>query len=60
MIKDHFPLASLVAAGLPLALGNGSLFILTFAAIIGALPLVYGRDVDQVVRATVARSGRRH
>ena len=26
------------------------------AAIIGALPLVYGRDVDQVVRATVGRS----
>ncbi|HTN49506.1 MAG TPA: hypothetical protein VMK32_08760 [Burkholderiaceae bacterium] len=55
MIKQHFPFAGLVAAALPLALGNGSLFIMTLAAIIGAMPLVYGRDVDQVVRATVAR-----
>jgi hypothetical protein len=58
MIKEHFPMASLLAAGLPLALGNGALFIMSMAAIIAALPLVYGRDVDQVVRATVARIDR--
>lgn len=60
MIKEQFPLASLVAAALALALGDGSLFILTLAATICALPLVYGRDVDQVVHATFARhDGRR-
>jgi hypothetical protein len=58
MIKEHFPMASLLATGLPLALGNGALFIMSMAAIIAALPLVYGRDVDQVVRATVARIDR--
>jgi hypothetical protein len=58
MIKEHFPLASLLASGLPLALGNGSLFIMSLAAIIAALPLVYGGDVDQVVNATVARIDR--
>jgi hypothetical protein len=56
MIKEHFPLAALAMTGLPLALGNGSLFVISLAAVIGTLPLVYGRDVDQVVRATVARS----
>lgn len=55
MLKEHFPLASLVATGIPLALGDGALFIMSLAAVIGALPLVYGPDVDQVVRATVAR-----
>ena len=58
MIKEHFPLASLLASGLPLALGNGSLFIMSMAAILAALPLVYGDDVDQVVNATVARIDR--
>jgi hypothetical protein len=58
MIKEHFPMASLLATGLPLALGNGALFIMSMAAIIAALPLVYGRDVDKVVRATVARIDR--
>jgi hypothetical protein len=58
MIKDHFPMASLLATGLPLALGDGSLFILSMAAVIAALPLVYGPDVDQVVGATVARLDR--
>jgi hypothetical protein len=55
MLKEHFPLASLVATGMPLALGDGALFIMSLAAVICALPLVYGPDVDQVVRATVAR-----
>ena len=55
MLKDHFPLAALVATGLPLALGDGALFVVSFAATIAAMPLVYGRDVDQVVQATVAR-----
>jgi len=55
MLKEHFPLASLVATGIPLALGNASLFIMSLAAVIGSIPLIYGRDVDQVVRATVAR-----
>jgi hypothetical protein len=54
-IKQHFPLAALVATGLPLALDNGALFVVACAALICALPLVYGGDVDQVVNATVAR-----
>jgi len=44
--------------GLPLALGDGALFIMSMAAVIVSLPLVYGGDVDQVVRATVARIDR--
>jgi hypothetical protein len=56
MIKEHFPLASLVAIGLPLALDDGALFIMALTAVIASLPLVYGRDVDQVVKATVARN----
>jgi hypothetical protein len=55
MIKDHFPMASLLATSLPLALGDGALFILSMAAVIASLPLVYGPEVDQVVGATVAR-----
>jgi len=58
MMREHFPMASLLATGLPLALGNGALFIMSLAAIIAALPLVYGRDVDQIVRATIARTDR--
>jgi hypothetical protein len=54
-LKEHFPLAALVATGLPLALDDGALFVLASAALICALPLVYGGDVDQVVNATVAR-----
>lgn len=54
MIKEHFPLAALVATGLPLALGDGALFIMSLSAVIASLPLAYGRDVDQVVAATVA------
>jgi hypothetical protein len=53
MIKEHFPLAALVATGLPLALGDGALFIMNLSAVIAALPLVFGREVDQVVAATV-------
>ena len=56
MIKEHFPLASLVAIGLPLALGDGALFIMSLTAVIASLPLVYGSDVDDVVQATVARN----
>jgi hypothetical protein len=55
MIKQHFPMASLVATGVPLALGDGALFIMALTAVIASLPLVYGREVDQVVRETVAR-----
>jgi hypothetical protein len=58
MIKEHFPMAALLATGLPLALGDGALFIMSLAAMIAALPLVYGRDVDQVVSTTVARTDR--
>jgi len=47
-----------VVDGLPLALGDGALFIMSMAAVIVSLPLVYGGDVDQVVRATVARIDR--
>jgi hypothetical protein len=55
MIQEHFPLAALVTTALPLALGNGALFILSFVGMIVMLPFVYGRDVDQIVEATVAR-----
>jgi hypothetical protein len=55
MFRDHFPLAALVTTGLPLALGDGALFILSFAGVILMLPLVYGQTVDEVVEATVAR-----
>jgi hypothetical protein len=58
MIKDHFPMAALLTTGLPLALGDGALFIMGMAAVIASLPLVYGPDVDQVVDATVARRDR--
>lgn len=58
MIKEHFPMAALLATGLPLALGDGALFIMSLAAMIAALPLVYGRDVDQVVSTTVAPTDR--
>ena len=58
MIKHHFPMVSLLVTGLPLAVGNLSLCIISMAAVIAALPLVYGRDVDQVVGATVARIDR--
>jgi hypothetical protein len=54
-LKQHFPLAALVATGLPLAAGDGALFIVACAALICALPLVYGGDVEQVINATVAR-----
>jgi hypothetical protein len=40
MIKHHFPMASLLVTGLPLAAGNLSLFIISMAAVIAALPLV--------------------
>jgi hypothetical protein len=56
MIQEHFPLAALVTTALPLALGNGALFIVSFAGIIVMLPFVYGRDVDQIVEASVART----
>jgi len=56
MIQENFPMAALVSTALPLALGDGALFILCFAAMIVMLPFVYGRDVDQIVEATVARS----
>ena len=55
MLKDHFPLAALAATGLPLALGDYALFVMSMAAALAAMPLVYGRDVDQIVQATVAR-----
>ena len=55
MIQEHFPLAALVTTALPLALGNGALFILAFVAMIAMLPLVYGRDVDQIVEATLTQ-----
>jgi hypothetical protein len=55
MLKHHFPLLSLMATGLPLALDNAALFVVGCAALICALPLVYGDEVDQVVKATVAR-----
>jgi hypothetical protein len=55
MFKDHFPLAALAATGVPLALGDYALFVMSLAAALAAMPLVYGRDVDQVVQATVAR-----
>jgi hypothetical protein len=58
MIKKHFPMASLLLTGLPLALGDGALFIMGMAAVIASFPLVYGRDVDQVVSSTVARIDR--
>jgi hypothetical protein len=59
MIKEHFPLFALVATALPLALGDGALFIMSLVAVIGAIPLIYGPDVDQVVQATVARRDHR-
>ncbi len=55
MIKEHFPLAALVATGLPLALGDGALFIMSLSAVIASMPIAYGREVDQVVAATVAK-----
>jgi hypothetical protein len=55
MLQEHFPLAALVTTALPLALGDGALFILSFVGMIVMLPFVYGRDVDQIVEATVAR-----
>jgi hypothetical protein len=58
MIKEHFPMGALLLTGLPLALGDGALFIMSMAAVIVSLPLVYGGDVDQVVRTTVARIDR--
>jgi hypothetical protein len=60
MIQEHFPLAALVTTALPLAVGNGALFILCLAAMIVMLPFVYGQDVDQIVEATVARRDDRH
>jgi hypothetical protein len=45
----------LAATGVPLALGDYALFVMSLAAALAAMPLVYGRDVDQVVQATVAR-----
>jgi len=56
MIKEHFPMGALLLTGLPLALGDGALFIMSMAAVIVSLPLVYGGDVDQVVRATLRAS----
>jgi hypothetical protein len=59
MIKEHFPLFSVVATALPLSLGDGALFIMSLVALIGAIPLIYGPDVDQVVEAVVARRDNR-
>lgn len=55
MLKNHFPLAALAATGVSLALGDYALFVMSLAAALAAMPLVYGKDVDQVVQATVAR-----
>jgi hypothetical protein len=55
MIQEHFPLAALVTTALPLAMGDGALFILSFVGVILMLPFVYGREVDEIVETTVAR-----
>lgn len=56
MIQEHFPLAALTTTALPLMAGDGALFILCLTAMILMLPFVYGRDVDEIVEATFARS----
>lgn len=60
MIQEHFPMAALTTIGLPLALGDGALFILCLTAMILMLPFVYGRDVDEIVKATVDQASDRH
>ena len=58
MLRTHFPLALLAANGLSLAIGDYALCVICMAAAIAAMPLVYGRDVDEIVEATVGRIGR--
>jgi hypothetical protein len=55
MIRDHFPFAALVLTALPLAAGDGALAIVAATGLMAAVPLLYGRDVDSIVDATVAR-----
>jgi len=55
MIRDHFPFAALVLTALPLAAGDGALAIVVAAGLLTAVPLLYGRDVDSIVEAVVAR-----
>lgn len=55
MIRDHFPFAALVLTALPLAAGDGALAIVAVAGLLTAVPLLYGRDVDSIVEAAVAR-----
>lgn len=48
-LRAFYP--SLVALALALSLAiDGSLFIMTMAAAIAALPLAYGPDVDEIAR----------
>ena len=59
MIRNHFPFAALVLTALPLAASDGALAIVAAAGLMAAVPLLYGKDVDSIVDATVARSDRR-
>jgi hypothetical protein len=48
MLKSHFPYAAAVFTGLPLAFGDGALFILALTAALALVPFVYGRDAEEI------------
>jgi len=59
MIQQHFPAAAFTTVAVPLAAGDGALFILCLTAMILMIPFVYGREVDAIVEATVTRDRNR-
>ena len=48
MFKDHFPLAALAATGVPLALGDYALFVMSLAAALAAM-----NHTDPVTKVTI-------
>jgi predicted aconitase with swiveling domain len=50
MLKSHFPYAATAVVLATLLAGNGALFVITVAAVLAFIPMVYAEDDETVER----------
>jgi hypothetical protein len=58
MLKSHFPYAAGAFVLVALLAGNGALFVITVAATLALIPVVYATEDDETPRPLPARRPR--